>query len=112
MKGRQLAGTTTLLRLALRRDRVMMPVWVLAVASMVLAVPASLESLYATAAERADLLTTMNSNGSLRALYGPVFADSIGALTAWKGGVFAGLLAGIMSLVIVVRHTREEEETG
>ncbi|WP_330297696.1 ABC transporter permease [Streptomyces sp. NBC_00503] len=112
MKGRQLAGTGALLRLALRRDRVMMPVWILAVASMVLAVPASLESMYATAAERAALLTTMNSNGSLRALYGPVFADSIGALTAWKGGVFAGLLAGIMSLVVVVRHTREEEETG
>ncbi|MFE2284611.1 ABC transporter permease [Streptomyces sp. NPDC059443] len=111
-RGRQLAGTTALLRLALRRDRVMMPVWILAVASMVLAVPGSLESMYATAAERAALLATMNSNGALRALYGPVFGDSIGALTAWKGGVFAGLLAGIMSLVIVVRHTREEEETG
>lgn len=108
----QLAGTATLLRLALRRDRVMMPVWILAVAAMVLALPASLESMYATAAERAELLSTMNSNGSLRALYGPVFGDSIGALTAWKGGIFAGLLAGIMSLVIVVRHTREEEETG
>ncbi|MBT2469579.1 ABC transporter permease [Streptomyces sp. ISL-66] len=108
----QLAGTATLLRLALRRDRVMMPVWILAVTAMVLALPASLASMYATAAERAELLSTMNSNGSLRALYGPVFGDSIGALTAWKGGIFAGLLAGIMSLVIVVRHTREEEETG
>ncbi|MET9464857.1 ABC transporter permease [Streptomyces sp. NPDC006544] len=90
----------------------MMPVWILAVAAMVLALPSSLASMYATAAERGDLLSTMNSNGSLRALYGPVFGDSIGALTAWKGGIFAGLLAGIMSLVIVVRHTREEEETG
>nr|WSX54598.1 ABC transporter permease [Streptomyces sp. NBC_00974] len=90
----------------------MMPVWILAVAAMVLALPSSLASMYATAAERGELLSTMNSNGSLRALYGPVFGDSIGALTAWKGGIFAGLLAGIMSLVIVVRHTREEEETG
>ncbi|MGW6688506.1 ABC transporter permease [Streptomyces sp. NPDC054961] len=108
----QLAGTAVLLRLALRRDRVMMPVWILAVAAMVLALPSSLASMYATAAERGELLSTMNSNGSLRALYGPVFGDSIGALTAWKGGIFAGLLAGIMSLVIVVRHTREEEEAG
>ncbi|CAM5523436.1 ABC transporter membrane-spanning protein [Streptomyces avidinii] len=108
----QLAGTAPLLRLALRRDRVMMPVWILAVSAMVLALPASLESMYGAAAERAELLSTMNSNGSLRALYGPVFGDSIGALTAWRGGIFAGLLAGFMSLVIVVRHTREEEETG
>ncbi|MCX5146434.1 ABC transporter permease [Streptomyces sp. NBC_00320] len=108
----QLAGTGTLLRLALRRDRVMMPVWIMVVAMTVLSLPASLESVYGTAAERARLLGTMNTNGSLRALYGPVFGDSIGALTAWRGGIFAGVLAGIMSLVVVVRHTREEEETG
>ncbi|MFI6147197.1 ABC transporter permease [Streptomyces sp. NPDC051109] len=108
----QLAGTGPLLRLALRRDRVMMPVWIMVVALLVLSLPASLESVYGTAAERARLVTTMNTNGSLRALYGPVFGDSTGALTAWRGGVFAGVLAGIMSLVIVVRHTREEEETG
>ncbi|MCX4527118.1 MULTISPECIES: ABC transporter permease [unclassified Streptomyces] len=108
----QLAGTGALLRLALRRDRVMMPVWILVVAMLVLSLPASLESVYGTAAERARLVATMTTNGSLRALYGPVFGDSIGALTAWRGGVFAGLLAGIMSLVIVVRHTREEEESG
>ncbi|MFD5511815.1 ABC transporter permease [Streptomyces sp. NPDC127051] len=108
----QLAGTGTLLRLALRRDRVMMPVWIMVVALLVLSLPASLESVYGTATERARLLTTMNTNGSLRALYGPVFGDSIGALTAWRGGIFAGVLAGVMSLVVVVRHTREEEETG
>ncbi|ROQ96824.1 ABC-2 type transport system permease protein [Streptomyces sp. 2132.2] len=108
----QLAGTGALLRLALRRDRVMTPVWITVVAMLVLSLPASLESVYGSAAERARLLTTMNTNGSLRALYGPAFGDSIGALTAWRGGIFAGVLAGIMSLVIVVRHTREEEETG
>ncbi|MFE3583522.1 ABC transporter permease [Streptomyces vinaceus] len=108
----QLAGTGTLLRLALRRDRVMMPVWIMVVAMLVLSLPASLESVYGTAAERARLLTTMSANGSLRALYGPAFGDSVGALTAWRGGIFAGVLAGVMSLVIVVRHTREEEETG
>ncbi|MEV7832513.1 ABC transporter permease [Streptomyces subrutilus] len=107
-----LAGTAALVRLALRRDRVLAPVWVLVVASMVLALPASLESVYETPAERGTLLATTNASGSLRGLYGPVFGDSVGALTAWKGGVFAAVLAGIMSLVIVVRHTREEEETG
>ncbi|MGW2435191.1 ABC transporter permease [Streptomyces goshikiensis] len=108
----QLAETGALLRLALRRDRVMAPVWILVVAMLVLSLPGSLESVYGTAAERERLLATMTANGSLRALYGPVFGDSIGALTAWRGGVFAGLLAGVMSLVIVVRHTREEEESG
>ncbi|UFQ17035.1 MULTISPECIES: ABC transporter permease [Streptomyces] len=109
---RQLAGTGALLRLALRRDRVMMPVWVMVVAGLVLAMPGSLENVYATAAERSDAMATMNANSSMRAMYGPVFGDSVGALTAWRIGCYAGVLAAVMSLVIVVRHTREEEETG
>ncbi|MEU8779437.1 ABC transporter permease [Streptomyces sp. NPDC048606] len=106
------AGTGTLLRLALRRDRVLAPLWILVVTMLVLSLPGALESVYGTDAERASLLRTMGTNGSLRALYGPLFADSVGALTAWRGGVFAGVLAAVMSLVIVVRHTRDEEETG
>ncbi|MGX1669719.1 ABC transporter permease [Streptomyces sp. NPDC055400] len=109
---RQLAGTGTLLRLALRRDRVVIPVWVAVILMMVLSMPASLKSVYGTAAERADLAQSMAANSSMRALYGPVFADSIGGLTAWRIGVYGGLLAAVMSLLIVVRHTRDEEESG
>ncbi|MFB6673764.1 ABC transporter permease [Streptomyces sp. NPDC056390] len=109
---RQLAGTGTLLRLALRRDRVMIPVWVAVILMMVLSMPGSLKSVYSTAAERADLAQSMATNSSMRALYGPVFADSIGGLTAWRIGVYGGLFAAVMSLLIVVRHTRDEEESG
>ncbi|MFE9706062.1 ABC transporter permease [Streptomyces sp. NPDC005930] len=109
---RQLAGTGTLLRFALRRDRVLIPVWVAVNALMVLSMPSTLDGLYGTAAERADLLRQMRTNSSLRALVGPVFGDSLGALTAWRVGLYAGVLAAVMSLLIVVRHTRDEEESG
>ncbi|SFO07576.1 ABC-2 type transport system permease protein [Streptomyces sp. cf124] len=110
--GRQLAGTGTLLRFALRRDRVMVPVWVAVTGLMVLSMPNSLAALYGTAAERADLMRQLTTNSSLRALVGPVFDDSLGALTAWRVGVYAGLLAAVMSLLVVIRHTRDEEESG
>ncbi|MFI8875127.1 ABC transporter permease [Streptomyces sp. NPDC055243] len=109
---RHLAGTGALLRLALRRDRVMLPVWVLVVAGVVLSMPGALEQTYGTAAERADAMRSMNANSSMRALYSPVFGDSTGALSAWRIGVYAAILAAAMSLIVVVRHTREEEETG
>ncbi|MHB6908248.1 ABC transporter permease [Streptomyces sp. DB-54] len=109
---RHLAGTGTLLRLALRRDRLMIPVWVLALGLSVAATGSSFASLYGTAAERARLAASMNANGSLRALYGPVFDDSLGGLVAWRMAGFGAVLAAVMSLLIVVRHTREEEETG
>jgi ABC-2 type transport system permease protein len=109
---RRLAGTGTLLRFALRRDRLMMPVWIAVNALMVLSMPNTLESLYGTPAERADLIRQMGTNSSLRAMVGPVFDDSLGALTAWRVGVYAGALAAVMSLLVVVRHTRDEEESG
>ncbi|MFC9290134.1 ABC transporter permease, partial [Streptomyces sp. NPDC057052] len=108
----QLSGTGTLLRFALRRDRVMIPLWVGVNALMVLSMPNTLGSLYGTAAERASLRDQMAANASLRALVGPVFGDSLGALTAWRVGVYAGALAAVTSILIVVRHTRDEEESG
>ncbi|MGW1956184.1 ABC transporter permease [Streptomyces sp. NPDC001920] len=109
---RQLAGTGTLLRFALRRDRVMIPVWVAVNALMILSMPNTLENLYATPAERADLVRDTAANASFRALIGPTLGDSIGALTAWRVGVYAGALAAVTSLLLVVRHTRDEEESG
>ncbi|CAL9470231.1 Multidrug efflux system permease protein [Streptomyces sp. enrichment culture] len=109
---RPLAGTGVLLRFALRRDRVLIPVWTAVTAVMVLSVPGALESLYGTPAERAGLLRQMETNSSLRAMVGPVFGDSIGALTAWRAGVYAGALAAVTALLVVVRHTRDEEESG
>ncbi|MFI1565369.1 ABC transporter permease [Streptomyces sp. NPDC020490] len=109
---RQLAGTGTLLRFALRRDRVMIPAWVAVNAMMILSMPNTLKGLYGTAAERADLVRQITTNTSFRALTGPVFDTSIGALTAWRAGAYAGLLAAATSLLVVVRHTRDEEESG
>ena len=54
----------------------------------------------------------MATNASFRAMVGPVFDDSIGALTAWRVGMYAGALAAVMSMLLVVRHTRDEEESG
>ncbi|MET9365428.1 ABC transporter permease [Streptomyces sp. NPDC006632] len=109
---RELAGTGALLRLALRRDRVMIPVWAVALGGLVASGASTLEKVYTTAAQRAEVAHSMSGNGSLRALYGPVFDDSPGGLTAWRFGGFGCVLAAVMSLLIVVRHTREEEETG
>ncbi|MFD8690838.1 ABC transporter permease [Streptomyces sp. NPDC059651] len=108
----QLAGTWTLLRLALRRDRIIMPLWVIVLGGSFSSVGTSISSLYDTAGRRAELAASMNGNSSVRAMYGPVFGDSVGGLVSWRMIAFGSALAAVMSLVVVVRHTREEEETG
>ncbi|MDQ8706613.1 ABC transporter permease [Streptomyces sp. LHD-70] len=109
---RQLAGTGALLRLALRRDRVMVPLWVLLIGGTTASATNTLGQIYDTPAERAGVVTSMAANSSLRSLYGPVFDDSLGALVSWRYLAFMAAFAALMSLLVVVRHTREEEETG
>ncbi|MCP9209217.1 ABC transporter permease [Streptomyces sp. NEAU-Y11] len=109
---KDLAGTGTLLRLALRRDRIMMPVWVLCLGLTASSTVGRLKGAYDTPEARSDLVADMNGNGSTRALFGAAFDDSLGALTVWRVGAFLSVFAAIMSLLIVIRHTREEEETG
>ena len=107
-----LAGTGLLTRLALRRDRVSIPAWVLSLAVIVVATAYSVSGIYGTAAKRASLAAGMAGNSSMRALYGPLYADSAGGLTSWRTIAFGTALAGLMGAFVVVRHTREEEEAG
>lgn len=106
-----LTGTRALIRLALRLDRVRLTVWVLGLAVMPMGTAANYFKLYPTQADL-NAVTSVLANPSLVALSGPLFAKSIGALTAWKIGVTEFILVALMSLLTVVRHTRTEEETG
>ncbi|MDF3291470.1 ABC transporter permease [Streptomyces silvisoli] len=107
-----LTGTRALVRLALRRDRIMIPAWVLPLGLLAIAMRSAISGLYPTQASRTSLAASMAANGSLRALYGPVYDTGIGGLTAWRMGSTGPALAGLMALLLVVRHTREEEEDG
>ncbi|MEU3272591.1 ABC transporter permease [Saccharomonospora sp. NPDC006951] len=112
-RSNQLAGTGQLVRLALRRDRVILPVWVLVLGLMTSAGAGPYEALYPTEAERAGLTATMGGNPSLTLLYGPAFDLSTpGGFTAWRFGAFVGLFLALACIFTVTRHTRQEEDTG
>lgn len=102
-----------MLRLALRRDRVRLSVWVVVLAGSVVGTASALAGLYPTLASRQELAVSVGQNPAIRALTGPTFdLTQIGGLTAWRMGAIAAVLAGLMSLLTVVRHTRAEEEAG
>lgn len=107
-----LAGTGALAKLAARRDRVMLPAWIYVLTGLVAGTAYSFKKLYPTAAGRAEFAAAAGHNPALLSLYGSLYGNSIGSLTAWRYGAFAALGAGVMSLFIVVRHTRADEESG
>src|SRR5690349_23347057 len=107
-----MTGTRILLGLALRRDRIMIPAWVLGLAAAVLLTASSYSSLYATEASRREVVTTLGTTPATLALYGRIYADSVGGLVGWRLGGIAMELTGWTAILLVTRHTRAEEETG
>lgn len=112
--GSSLAGTPTLIRFVLRRDRIRIPVWLGALTLGTVATAASFGDLYRTAADRQVVAQTMNTPAGL-AMTGPsrYLADyNFGSMMGHQMLGFTAVLVALMSVLMVVRHTRAEEETG
>jgi ABC-2 type transport system permease protein len=107
------AGTGSLLRLALRRDRILLVVWIFVfVVSAVGSAQATLD-LYTSTQDLVAAAHGVNSTPALVALYGPVYDEtSLGAVSLFKLGAFGGALVGVLSILLMIRHTRAEEEAG
>lgn len=110
--GSELTGTLRLLRLAARRDRVLLPAWLLALGVLLAASVASVVGLYGTAAEREQYALVAATNVIARAFDGPMAGTALGAIVMTETFGLLAVLVGIMSVQAVVRHTRLEEETG
>src|SRR5947209_5484025 len=105
-------GTLGMLRLYLRRDRIVLPLWVLLLSTPLASVYiGSIEKVYPDQAARAGFAASIMASPAQRALYGNIYNDSLGATGIWKAGMFH-LLIGVAVILTVIRHTRADEETG
>lgn len=101
------------MRLALRRDRIALGVSVAVLAVITTIGAASIAELYPTAQTRASFAASVGANPALVALIGPTFdLTSVGGITAWRLGGTVAVMAALIGLFTVVRHTRAEEEAG
>ncbi|WP_427890214.1 ABC transporter permease [Kribbella sp. GL6] len=106
-------GTGTLVRLALRRDRLLIPIWIIVfVMSAAGSAKASI-SLYSDHNALVEAARTSNASPALVSLYGRIFDESsLGEVSLFKLTAFGALLVGLLAGMLVVRHTRTEEESG
>jgi putative exporter of polyketide antibiotics len=105
-----LAGTRALIRLILRRDRFLLPLWVVLLPAMLLIQPGATSELFPTQAQLEIYANTLRTPAFV-ALFGPVFDSSLGALSVTRAG-FVPVIVALISLLTVIRHTRTEEEAG
>jgi ABC-2 type transport system permease protein len=106
-------GTLPMLRFALRRDRILLPAWVLGLAALVAISVSATKDLYPTEDSRLEASDAVNATAALVALYGKVYdPTSLGALSLIKLTAFGAALVSVVYVFLVVRHTRTEEESG
>jgi ABC-2 type transport system permease protein len=106
-------GVRVLLAVAVRRDRVRLAVWIVALAGIMAGSAASTARLYPTHASLETLARGLQGTPATLALYGPpAQLGTVGGVAMWKPGGIGLVLAGLLGLLTVVRHTRAEEEVG
>ena len=108
-----LVGTAPLTRFVVRRDRVRILVWIAAIAALVFVTVASVKGLYPTQADLDNAAVAAEGNAAAIAFNGPAQGlRSVGGEVAFQSGATALVVVALMSLLMIGRLTRGEEEAG
>lgn len=108
-----LVGTGALVRLGLRRDCWLLPSWILAFAGMAGTAATAAAGLFPDEASRVEASNTLNATPSMVAMFGRIYdPTSLGALSMIKYTAFMTAAVAVLMVVVTIRHTRAEEETG
>ena len=106
-----LTGTLRLTRLALWRDRFILPAWLLGLATFTASTTAMIEESFPTYQDLLQDTQLVATNPGLRML-GLASGPTVGAYTMHRDYVTLAVLAALMGTLAVVRHTRQNEELG
>jgi ABC-2 type transport system permease protein len=101
-----------LLAFQIRRDRLVLPIWILGTALMAYASAAGVQVEFPTDADRETVVKLAVATPSLLALRGIPDGTGLGSYIYFQVFTYLGVLAGLMSTFLVVRHTRADEERG
>lgn len=107
-------GVAELIRLALRRDRVRLSVWIAVLTLLMVYAPNAVRLAYPDEPQRQARVNLMKTPAGI-ILSGPMFGvreTDLGAMMANELMLTLIVAASILSIFTVVRHTRAEEESG
>ncbi|GAB3269661.1 ABC transporter permease [Kineosporia babensis] len=102
-----------LMKFALRKDRVKLSIWLIILGLVPAGIAASFADIYPDRASRVPFAQDIQANAGLLATTGPA-QDllTIGGLTTWRAMGTTCTFTAIMSFLLVLRHTRADEESG
>ena len=105
-------GLFSLIKLILRRDRIKLPVWIIIfVASIIMMLPL-LHDMYGDTESLTTLYQTFSANAAGIFLTGFMDGPNFGSLITLETLLWWGLAVAFLNILLVVRHTRQNEEIG
>jgi ABC-2 type transport system permease protein len=112
--GSPFTGVPSLLRLALRQDRVRLSVWIALLTLMMVYAPNAVKLAYPGEPQRLARVNLLKTPAGMM-LGGPMFGGNetdLGAMMANELMLTLIVATSILSILTVIRHTRAEEESG
>lgn len=108
-----LTGTGPLLKVALRQDIRNIAPWVVLISALSASSILAYTWIFPDASDRAALATTLGANPALALVFGPARdLTTADGFNAWRAGQLGALFAGLMAILIVVRNSRADEDSG
>ncbi len=108
MTGNHIAGTGKLLKLYLRRDLILLPIWIL----LPIIVIAGQMSFVKAMPDWQVFIAELSASPVTSALLGPVVPLSIEGAILWRGLLQASIAVMIGAALTMIRHTRTDEASG
>lgn len=113
-RGESLVGTRRLVRLVIRRDRIRLALWVVGLVALMAVSAQSIAGLYDTPATVRTYTDTVGDNPALIMFAGPGYGfddPNAGVILVNETALWMALGCALMSVFLVNRHTRAEEES-
>src|SRR5271157_1110744 len=108
-----LTGTLALTRFILRRDRIRILVWIVALVALAALTTLGIEGVFPTQAALDQTAAATGNNAAMIAFNGaPQGLNTVGGQVAFQFGAGGMVLLALMSIFMVGRLTRGEEEAG
>lgn len=110
---RSLIGTARVARLVVRRDRVRLPLWIIGLVGLVLVTAAAMSATYPDDEAIASYAALTTGNPALMVFAGPGYGlddPTLGTILVNEIGMWGAIGVALMSIFLVIRHTRAEED--
>jgi ABC-2 type transport system permease protein len=108
-----LTGTPPLLKVSLRQDLRNIAPWVGLISVLSASSILAYTWIFTDPAQRQALATTLGANPALSLIFGPARdLTTADGFNAWRAGMLGALFAGLMAILIVVRNSRANEDSG